>query len=40
VRRGAPRHGEHGREIAREAGLSEAEIEGLLAGRVLLPPAS
>ncbi len=36
VRRGAPRHGEHGREIAREAGLSVTEIEDLVSSRVLL----
>ena len=35
VRRGAPRHGEHGREIAEEAGLSTAEIERLSADHVL-----
>ena len=38
VRRGAPRQGEHGREIAREAGLETAEIEGLIAARVLVEP--
>lgn len=33
-----PRAGEHGREVAREAGLSEAEIEALIAEGILALP--
>ncbi len=36
VRRGAPRHGEHGREIAREAGYSTLEVDEMIRDRVLL----
>ncbi|MDE2006126.1 MAG: CoA transferase [Rhodospirillales bacterium] len=39
LRRQPPRPGEHGIEIAREAGLSEAEIAALIASGALLPEA-
>ena len=35
VRRPAPRLGQHGREVLSEVGLSEAEIDGLVAGGAL-----
>ena len=35
-RRHAPRHGEHTREVLREAGLAEAEIERMIAGGVAI----
>ena len=38
IRRQAPRYGEHGAELLREAGLSETDIEALRASRALLEP--
>ena len=40
LRRQPPRPGEHGREIAREAGLDEAEIMRLFAEGVMAEPVS
>ena len=38
-RRHAPRHGEHTREVLREAGLDEQEIDGMIANGAAVAPA-
>lgn len=38
IHRMAPRLGEHSREVLREAGLSDAEIETLVANKAVGPP--